>query len=295
MTATIMWKASFTAPHADAERLAEALEQAGHPEPQAISLSEKEDRPDTDWRIEAYYGEEPARGDLENLLAPLCGDITASGILTIERLPETDWVAKSLQGLPPVRAGRFFVHGAHDAGKVPANAIPLLIDAGQAFGTGHHPTTWGCLSYIDDICRRRAGIRALDLGCGTGLLAIALAKRLKRQVWASDIDPLAVRIARGNAHQNGVAAYLRPIKATGFGHPELARAAPFDLIVANILARPLAALAPAMRAHLRPGGEIVLSGILRPQEPQVRAAYAIQGLYLRGRKPLGDWVTLHLS
>ena len=292
MSAT--WKVHLTLPRAQAEQVCEALSDWIEPASTAVSLDEA--TPPTHWHVDAYYNHQPDPAQINASLAPLFDALGETPVpVKIEALPDIDWIAKSLEGLKPIHAGRFFVHGAHDRDKIPVNTIPILVDAGQAFGTGHHPTTLGCLLYIDEICTRRPVKNPLDLGCGTGLLAIALAKRIHRPVQASDIDPLAVKVARENARANGVQAFVRPVTATGFGHPALSAQAPFDLIVANILARPLAALAPAMSRHLAPGGELVLSGILRHQERTVTATTRARGLRLVGRKPIKEWVTLHLQ
>ena len=204
-------------------------------------------------------------------------------------------MTKSLEGLDPVRAGRFFVYGSHDADKIPAGLIPLLIDAGQAFGTGHHETTTGCLEFISDLIRPGMKVNALDIGTGTGVLAIALAKLTHVNVLATDIDPVAVKVTDKNARANGVGPFVKARTAKGFSHPIIKAHAPYDLIIANILARPLVSLAPSFRAHLQGGGTLILSGILRQQETMVRNAMRLQGMVLVSRKPKGDWVTLRIQ
>lgn len=306
----MIWKLSFVVPHEAAEAFSDALEADTAPEALAVSTSEanvgavplvrtssewNEVEAHGDWRIEALYAEEPDAATLRALIAPVEREAGAAAQdFAIEPMPEIDWVTKSLEGLAPVRAGRFFVYGSHDAGKVPAGAVPILVDAGRAFGTGHHETTMGCLAYISEIVQPGRKLNALDIGTGTGVLAIAIAKLARVNVLASDIDPTAVGIARENARRNGVGPFVAAVAAAGFGHPALAARAPYDLIVANILARPLVALAPAFRAHLAPGGTLILSGILQTQETMVTAALRMQGLYLKSRKPMGDWVTLRI-
>ncbi|MDE1172697.1 MAG: 50S ribosomal protein L11 methyltransferase [Parvibaculaceae bacterium] len=289
-----IWKASFLAPIAEAEKYAEALSEAFAPEASAVSTSEVEEH--VTWRIDALYEEEPEADAILALLAN-AGATPEAGIseFTLAPLPDEDWVKKSLEGLAPVQAGRFFVYGSHDAHKVPAGVIPLLIEAGQAFGTGHHGTTEGCLAYISEICAARTPSNPLDLGTGTGVLAIGIAKLTHHPVLASDIDPVATRVARENAAGNGVKNLVRIVTATGFGHPLLTARAPYDLIVANILARPLVAMAPAFAVALAPGGDLVLSGILRKQGAMVTAACVAQGLKLVSRKPIDDWVTLRFT
>eukprot|EP00913_Durusdinium_trenchii_P008223 g7720.t1 len=182
-----------------------------------------------------------------------------------EVIPDLDWIAKSLEGLKPVRAGRFLVHGSHDRDKIRANDIAIEIEAGQAFGTGHHGTTAGCLEMIDRVLRARTVRRALDLGTGSGVLAIAVRKVMNIPVLATDIDPVAVRVARENVRRNGIATGLRVETAPGFHSPAFADEGPFDLIIANILARPLMKMAPELRRHLSTGGAVILSGILAEQ------------------------------
>jgi ribosomal protein L11 methyltransferase len=216
---------------------------------------------------------------------------------TIEReaLPDVDWVALSLEGLKPVRAGRFFVHGAHDRQKRRSGDLAIEIEAGLAFGTGHHGTTAGCLEVLEEVARRERPKNALDLGTGSAVLAIALAKFSHIPVLATDIDPVATRVAADNVRLNGVSSLVKAATASGFHHPVFSRRGPFDLIVANILARPLMRLAPQMAQHLTPGGSIVLSGILERQRNAVLAAYAGQKFrHVRTLEREG-WVTLHLK
>lgn len=212
-----------------------------------------------------------------------------------EPIPDIDWVSASLDALQPVRAGRFLVHGRHDRAKRGPNDLSLEIEAGLAFGTGHHGTTAGCLTVMTEVVRRERPRFMLDLGTGSAVLAIGLAKLTRRPVLATDIDPIAVAVARDNARLNGVGALVRCDTAVGFSARSIASAAPFDMIVANILARPLMQLAPQMRNNLQPGGSIILSGILERQRNAVVAAYVGQGFRHVRTLPLEGWVTLHLK
>ncbi len=212
-----------------------------------------------------------------------------------EVIPDVDWVAKSLEGLTPVRAGRFLVHGSHDRDKVKPNDLSIEIDAGQAFGTGHHGTTAGCLEMIDAVVRAERPRNALDLGTGSGVLAIAVRKLRNIPVLATDIDPVAVRVAKENVRRNGIATGLRLETAPGFHSPAFDHEGPFDLIIANILARPLMKMAPQLARHLTPGGSVILSGILATQRWKVLSAY--NGVRLRHVRTLwrNGWVTIHLQ
>jgi ribosomal protein L11 methyltransferase len=236
--------------------------------------------------VEALYSEAP---DPE-LLSRLTGHS-----VSVAPLPDQDWIKLSQQGLPPVRAGHFFVYGAHDAGQVPQGVIALRIEAGLAFGTGHHETTALCLAALSDLAKHRRFRRVLDLGCGTGLLAIGAAKLWRRKVLASDIDPVAVQVARENARANGEAPLVQVLTADGLTHAAIRTRAPFDLIVANILASPLTQLAPAIAGSLAKGGVLVLSGLLRNQENLVVSFYTPHGLILRARRRDGPWSALVLE
>ena len=217
------------------------------------------------------------------------------GAVEVEVLPDIDWVTKSLEGLKPVRAGRFLVHGAHDRDRRRIGDIAIEIEAGLAFGTGHHGTTAGCLDMIERVVRRERPRNALDLGTGSAVLAIALARLCRVPILATDIDPVATRVARENVRLNRVERYVATATATGFHHRAFAAWAPFDLIVANILARPLMRLAPAMARNVAPGGSLILSGILDSQRDAVVAAYAAQRFRHVLTTHREGWVTIHLK
>ncbi|HUJ02056.1 MAG TPA: 50S ribosomal protein L11 methyltransferase [Rhizomicrobium sp.] len=267
---------------ADAPDIAAVLELASSP--QAVLINE--DPFSSDAMVEALYAQMPD-GDL---LSKLVGrDVH------VMLLPDIDWIKLSQEGLPPVRAGRFFVYGAHDAGVVPAGVIPIRIEAGLAFGTGHHETTALCLRVLSDLAKRRAFANVLDLGCGTGVLAIGAAKLWKTRVIASDIDPVAVIVTLENARANNEAPLVRAVTADGLTAPVLSASAPYDLIVANILAAPLTRLAPSIVAALAPRGVAVLSGLLRGQENLVLSFYRPHGLKLREIRRDGVWSALVLG
>ena len=232
---------------------------------------------------------------VQSRLESLLGELGINAEIGAEILPEIDWVARSLEGLQPVRAGRFLVHGSHDRDKRRIGDLAIEIEAGLAFGTGHHGTTSGCLEMIEIVGRRERPRNALDLGTGSAVLAIALAKMQHIPVLATDIDPVATKVAAVNARLNEVSSFVETRTAPGFHDPLFRLRAPFDLIVANILARPLMSLAPDMGRFVTPGGSIILSGILERQRNAVLAAYCgqrfrhVQTLWRDG------WVTLHLK
>jgi ribosomal protein L11 methyltransferase len=242
------------------------------------------------WNVEIHFEQAPDEAAIRRLI----GDAGGPADVMFETIAARDWVAASLAGLKPVAAGRFTVHGAHDRVHVTANRIGIEIEAALAFGTGHHGTTRGCLLALDGIVKRAFPRRVLDIGTGTGVLAIAAAKALRVPVLASDIDPEAVRIARENARLNGIAPFLEYLHAAGLGAPRFGTRAPFDLVFANILLPPLKRLAGPMRPLLAPRAHVVLSGLLAAQEQAALAAYRPHGLTLVRRIPLGEWVTLVL-
>jgi len=266
---------------ASAQALQAALE-AYEPPLDAVTLFE--DGPSA-WLVEAYAESRQAADDAAATL-----DVAVE----IEELPDLNWVAISQAALPPVMAGRFVVHGSHDRDRIPHGPRAILVDAGEAFGTAHHATTLGCLLAIDKLTRRGRFHRALDLGCGSGVLAIAASRALpSARVFASDSDPIAVTVARGNAEANG-ARRITFACALGLAHSVLRRAAPFDLVIANILAGPLRALAGDIAAVVTRGGHVVLSGILNPEAAAVIAAYRAHGFALAARRQIGDWTILTL-
>jgi ribosomal protein L11 methyltransferase len=277
-----LWKASVPATKAEAQNIAAAFELGTNP--QAVLISEVPFADEA--TVEALYAVMPD-GDLLDRLA--------GRRVHVALLPDIDWIRLSQEGLPPVRAGRFFVHGAHDAGQVPPGVIPIRIEAGLAFGTGHHETTALCLRVLSDLSKSRRFENVLDLGCGTGLLAIGAAKLWRRPVLASDIDAVAVAVTRENARANGEAPLVRAITADGLAHPALARRAPYDLVVANILAGPLTLLAPQIARALAPGAALILSGLLRWQENLVVSFYRPHGLILRKTRREGVWSALLLE
>jgi ribosomal protein L11 methyltransferase len=245
------------------------------------------------WAVELHFVAEPDEAAVRALLARIAG-AAAARALAFEPMPAKDWVAASLADLAPVAAGRFIVHGAHDRTRVAANKLGIEIEAGLAFGTGHHGTTRACLLALDAIVKQRRPRRILDLGTGSGVLAIAAAKALRAPVLASDTDPQALRIARANASQNGVAPLVEYVHAPGLTARRFATMAPFDLVLANILLNPLMRMASPLAPLLAPHARVVLSGLLRWQGRAALAAYRAQGLVLERRIALEEWVTLVL-
>jgi ribosomal protein L11 methyltransferase len=285
----------LTTTEAPARRAADAVVELFDPAATAAAAFEVEDSPldPKPWRLEIYLGPEVDPGAVRVVLGQVLGDAALAG-LTVEAIEARDWVARSLEGLTPVRAGRFLVHGGHSRALVRPNDIALEIEAALAFGTGHHGTTRGCLLALDRILKRRRPRNILDLGTGTGVLAMAAAKALKRNVAAGDLDPVAVEAAAGNAAMNGVGRFVRPVRAAGLAHPRLHASAPYDLVFANILAGPLKRMACAVAAHAAPGADLVLSGLLPRDVPGIVARYGCQGFVLRGRQDLEGWATLML-
>lgn len=273
-------------PRAVAEAAAEAIDADPMLEGATYSiLEEDEDR--GVWRIDAF----PTSTEEADGLAAKLADYPEMKTV-VEKLADADWLAMALSGLPPVRAGRFFVYGAHDKGRAPTNTVNLRIEAGAAFGTGHHGTTVGCLFAYDQLIKRQRFDRVLDVGAGTGVLAIAAARTGSRKAVGTDIDGPSVRISRENAKLNK--ANARFVHASGLNHSLVRQDAPYDLVFANILAPPLVALSHDIKGALRPGGYAILSGLLRTQERRVLAAYRSKGFTLHRRIHRDAWATLVL-
>lgn len=269
--------------HDGATAMAAAMDDDVRLDPLAVTINETDEARGL-WEIVLYFpGLDEAHAAALTLGRP-GGEVAT--------LPERDWVRQSLAGLSPVTAGRFFLHGSHDRQRRRSGGVPLEIDAGTAFGTGHHGTTEGCLLALDRTLKRRLPRRILDVGCGTGVLAIAAARAARTPALASDIDPEAVRVTQANAALNGVRPLIRAITAPGLKDIRIAGAAPYDLIFANILARPLVALARGLSRSLAPGGELILSGLTRDQGRWIAATYRNHGLIIVTRIARGNWLTL---
>ena len=245
------------------------------------------------WLVEVFFGFEPDEEEIRALIAVVADRETARSA-TFGLTEKRDWVANALAGLQPVRAGRFLVHGAHDRARVQANDVGIEIEAGLAFGTGHHGTTRGCLLHFDRILKRRRPIAVLDVGCGAGVLAIAAAKVLKRKVWLGDVDPVAVAVANANARLNGAGTYCKAVVSRGVENRLLREGAPYDLVFANILSKPLRLLAPSLAAVMGADGEAIVSGLLIADVPGVLASWRAQAFFLAERIDLEGWASLRL-
>ena len=283
------WKVSIVVPGAAAATFSAALEA------DAMAVSEFEQDGCGPWIVEAYYGALPDRAALTATisLAAAAAGIAEPPVQCVP-LPVRDWLAENRASFVPIRVGRFFVHPSHFDGAPPPGAIRIRVDASSAFGSGEHASTKGCLLALGRVARRGRPISVLDLGYGSGILAVAMAKLWRGQGLASDIDPEAARVTRRNARVNGVAGNVRVVCAKGLGHPALRRGAPYDLIVANILARPLIALAAEIAPRLAPRGTVIVSGILAEQAHWVAGAYRRCGLRLLRADDHDGWSTLTL-
>ncbi|HEY0436708.1 MAG TPA: 50S ribosomal protein L11 methyltransferase [Phenylobacterium sp.] len=281
---TTAFQTTARGPRAEAEAAAVALDEDPATETLTYSILEEDEANDV-WRIDAFPTSAAELAGLQAVLARFPALVART-----EKLADADWLAMALSGLPPVRAGRFFVYGAHDGGLAPASTVNLRIEAGAAFGTGHHGTTEGCLSAYDALLKARRFPRVLDVGCGTGVLAIAAARTGSAVALGTDIDAPSVRIANENAALNRARA--RFAHAQGLDDPRVRRRGPYDLVFANILAPPLVALAEDIRRALRPGGRAILSGLLRTQQRRIIAAYLSHGFVLERRIHRDAWATL---
>ena len=291
------WRVSLPCTKAEAEALTDDISPfASMDSPPVLMTSEADGDA---WRLDGYFEHEPGADDLALLrgLVPSAAGVEPS----VVKLGDEDWLTLSQQGLEPIRAGRFFVHTPAHRDEVPADAVAFEIDAGRAFGTGQHETTTGCLIALDRL--KSEGARAsdvADVGTGTGLLAFA-ALRLwpAARAIASDIDPIAIEVAAENAAINRIPigrarGQVEFAVAAGLDHRRLQARAPYDLIIANILAGPLIALAPSLSRALAPGGRLILAGLLDSQADTVLAAYRRNGLRAAGRVARGEWPTLVL-
>jgi len=279
------------ADEATARRIADVLTESFDNNDAAVAAFENSGG---SWDITVHFGTPPDEDAVRELVA-LASDPATADSVTFAAIEDKDWVRASLEGLVPVDAGRFLVHGSHDRSRVPANRIGIEIEAALAFGTGHHGTTRGCLLLLDDVLRRRRPTNILDLGTGTGVLAIAAARALRKKLLASDIDRRSVEVARANAQLNRAGPWVEVVFARGFAAPAFHRHKRFDLVLANILANPLKALALPMRQHLAPRATVILSGLLPPQANSVIAAYRAVGSVLVKKIEQDGWTSLLLQ
>lgn len=245
------------------------------------------------WDITVHFAEPPDEPAIRELVALAAGDGAAKTV-RFDTVEPKDWVKATLEELVPVHAGRFVVHGQHDRSKIAPNKLGIEIEAALAFGTGHHGTTRGCLLLLDEVLKAHWPRRVLDLGTGTGVLAIAAAKALHDHVLATDIDPTSVAVAATNARQNGAGHWVEAVHGNAFSAGPIRQREPFDLILANILANPLRQMATPMAGHLAPGGFVILSGLLTTQAPAVIAAYRARGLKLQKHIRIEGWSSLLL-
>lgn len=269
-----------------AQALADTIDAHMNVDAMAVTINET-DEAQALWNVVAYFEDEAAAQGASITLS-ISGAIIAP-------VPDVDWVRRSLEGLAPVTAGRFFLHGSHDRDRRRSGGHSFEIDAGTAFGTGHHGTTAGCMMILDAILKQRKPQRIFDLGCGTGVLAIAAAKACHVRVLATDIDPEAVRVTKLNAILNNLGPQVRALTAAGLHHHAIREAGPFDLIFANILARPLVQLAQGLCKLVAPGGTIILSGLTRDQLRWVSAAYKNRGLVPTHIVKIENWVAMAMT
>lgn len=292
------WLVELHVPYRAAERFAEALRIFS----ENIAMFEddpdyadKETEPETRWKITLYCETKPDG----KVLSQCIGLLAASNEIPLPEIsvglmPEFDWVSEVQKSFPSIHVGRYFIHSSGYTGAIPAAAYGITIDAGLAFGTGEHETTKGCLLALHGLAKRRRFEHMLDMGCGTGILSIAMAKTWKKPVVAADLDPAAVRITSRNAVQNNVGHWVKSVPSNGYSASAIRNHAPYDLIVSNILAKPLMKFAPDVRRYLAPGGTAVLSGLLVQQENQVLARHRAVGLRLVKRLRLYPWSVLVL-
>ncbi|MDA1091541.1 MAG: 50S ribosomal protein L11 methyltransferase [Proteobacteria bacterium] len=288
---TFLWRIEMRSPADAVDGFEEALE----PFCVAISTIAENDADDPDdfWRIEGFTGAEP---DEKTITLAINKTARRLGLEppapTFELLPAKDWVAENLAGFPPNKIGRYFIHGTHFEGRPPAGLVAIKLDAGAAFGSGEHPTTAACLMMLDRLSKRQKVRRPLDMGCGSGILSLAIAKTWKVAVLACDIDAEAVRVTNQNARLNGVGRLVRAEAGPDYRTPSVMAGGPYDLITANILARPLCHMAASAAKALAPGGAIILSGLLARDAMRVIARHRAHGFRLDHSLALDGWQTL---
>lgn len=285
---TPLWRIAMSAPAHTADALAAALE------PYVSALTAMEDAPGGNWSIEGLSEGEPERPAVIAALAVAAATVGSPPPDTvIEPLPDVDWLALNRQSFPPIREGRVWVRGSHVTDRRPAAAVELIVDAARAFGSGSHATTALCLRALQDEVRRRRPRQVLDLGCGSGILAMAAAKLVpSARVVAVDLDPVSVATAAENTRLNRTATRIRTGVSRGWDSALVRRSTPYDLVLANILAAPLCAMAPELARGLAPGGRALLSGLMNHQEARVVAAHRAQGLRLLRRYRRDGWSAL---
>lgn len=288
---TTYWLSIKTS-EAIALEISECLSTWREDDPPTVSSFEEQDG---GWSVAAYFQDVPDIAAIRSLLSELVEEKMLA-TLQVETLDDEDWVAASQRRLSPVHAGRFTIHGSHDSAALRGRLYAIEIDAGQAFGTAHHGTTRGCLIAIDQLLRLRRFERVLDIGTGSGVLAIAVGRVLRRPViLATDNDPIAVEVAEDNCRANGVGAFVSPQVAHGLDHPTIRGRAPFDLIIANILAGPLYGLAPGISTTSSLSGVVVLSGLLEAQAGKISARYRSLGFVTLKKISIEGWATLILQ
>lgn len=285
-----IWRITFRVPEAVTETAEIVLSRfAG-----AISSSAAVN--DADWMVEGFSEVEPDRQSIETAVAALAADIgIETPTVRFDLEPTIDWLTHNLEAFPPVLWARFWIAGTHVTDPMPHGMTPLRIDAGTAFGSGEHPTTGGCLTLIDRLAKRRRTVRrVLDMGCGSGILGIAAAKTWQSSIIASDLDPESVRVTQRHAAVNQVSDVVDTCVSDGYKAAAIRRAGPFDLIIANILARPLARLSKDLSAHLRPDGHAIISGLLSRDGPWMKACHRYHGLHVVDQVEINGWLTIML-
>jgi ribosomal protein L11 methyltransferase len=293
-----VWLVEIILPFKYVEIFADSLEDLAS----SVAFFETEDgkhiepKPDDLWKLTLYCEEKPDNAEIDTRLRVLSTSLTLSPpAFTVSMMPDKDWVSEVQQNFPPLHTGRFFIHGQHYLGAIPLSTIPLKIDAGRAFGTGEHETTSSCLKAIEWLAKRYRFRHMLDMGCGSGILAIAMTKTWNAPVIAVDIDEQAIITTKENAAINRVASAITASVSDGYKSSLVKNNAPYDLIISNILARPLARFAPYLKRNLAPQGIVVLSGLLASQERMVLSAHRSQGLRLIKRIRYNSWNTLILG